>query len=505
MFDNSRFFVGIVKDNDDTHRPNAEDQRQGKVQVRILGVHDILNTPDTNEGRGVDDKDLPWCACLMPNIFGGVATQGTVPNPSLQIGAWVFGVSLDETFQNNIILGIICLPQNMAPSSLASGGVGGGGMGGPIGMVNLSSSCLDKHQLVLLGCESQGVFEDKSGNVNLSWERALEASANQGAQRNTKMAGVFQIEPSTAQHYAREAIKQGVVIMEGVTPEQAYQKARESPQYNVALGKFIATTKMKEAAAATGSTSLLFAAGLYNVGSGNFAHFVNYLNGKYGKGNLKNMEDQTIANEYQYWFGGPGKWQTTKNKKTGEIKKQDISGNRTYLQKYIKFMNGMGGQNCFEEARKGSDLTKMPEGVEATGNELANRMLQELQKMGHLTYSQDYRMSKNHADCSSLTSRITYALGLTPRNDYTTSDMFNKEVLVKTGNFERAAILTTYQLNDQYLKPGDIVVCQGHAEIYLGGNKWIGARGSGVGVHNNDKAWSVSHKGKQCKIFRRKQ
>lgn len=487
MFDNSRFFVGIVKDNDDTHRPNPEDQRQGKVQVRILGVHDILNVPDSNEGRGVEDKDLPWCACLMPNIFGGVATQGTVPNPSLQIGAWVFGVSLDETFQNNIILGIICLPQNMSPSSLASGGFADGGSGNPIAPVNLSTSCLDKYEYSILGVES-GTYL-KSSDYN--WERLMQADdLNQKAtEGRSNIKGLFQIElkQGTAKEAYDYAVQTGKIKIAGMSKEEVNRKVAESAEFNVVLGRAMCEKKLADAKELTGgSGSLMYAAGLYNIGCGNFDNFLRYLKNTKNY-NLTTLDDDTIANEYYNFF------------------KSRSPANATYLKKLKDQMNQMGGSNCFAEARAGSDLTKMSEGTDATGKELANRMLQELQKMGPLTYDQKLRMSKNHADCSSLTSRITYALGLTPRNDYTTSDMFDKEVLVKTGNFERAAILTTYQLNDQYLKPGDIVVCQGHAEIYLGGNKWIGARSSRVGVHDNDAAWSVSHKGKQCKIFRRKQ
>lgn len=487
MFDNSRFFVGIVKDNDDTHRPNPEDQRQGKVQVRILGVHDILNVPDSNEGRGVEDKDLPWCACLMPNIFGGVATQGTVPNPSLQIGAWVFGVSLDETFQNNIILGIICLPQNMSPSSLASGGFADGGSGNPIAPVNLSTSCLDKYEYSILGVESGRYL--KSSDYN--WERLMQADdLNQKAtEGRSNIKGLFQIElkQGTAKEAYDYAVRTGKIKIAGMSKEEVNRKVAESAEFNVVLGRAMCEKKLADAKGLTGSGSLMYAAGLYNIGSGNFDNFLRYLKNTKNY-NLATLDDDTIANEYYNFF------------------KNRSSDNATYLKKLKDQMNQMGGSNCFAEARAGSDLTQIPEGGSpTTGNELADRSLQELQKMGHMTYDNKLRMKQGYADCSSLMYRILYAQGLIKTQYGNTDTLANS--LLSSGNFMQAGVVNGQQLNDQYLKPGDIVVWEnpgegyGHTEMYMGGGKWIAARGSGSVGYLSGSGFRKSRT--NIKVFRR--
>ena len=491
MFDNSRFFVGIVKDNDDTHRPNAEDQRQGKVQVRILGIHDILNTQDDNEGRGVDDKDLPWCACLMPNIFGGVATQGTVPNPSLQIGAWVFGVSLDETYQNNIILGIICLPQNMSPSSVASGGFGGGYAGGAaLGMINLSTSCLDKYEYSILGVESGMYLKDSDYN----WERLMTADEiNQKAtEGRPNIKGLFQIElkHGTAKEAYDYAVRTGKIQIKGLSKEEVNRKVAESAEFNVICGRAMCEKKIADAYNETHSKSLMYAAGLYNIGCGNFANFISNLRTKHS--DIAALDDDTIANEYYEYF------------------KNRSPDNATYLKKLKDQMNRFGGSHCFEEARAGSDLTQIPKSGDGAGGEdfakNSLRILQEYQKQGKLVaYDQPRRGQGGFTDCSHLVYTLTKAQGLLPKTTGGNTESLARD-LINSGNFKQVGVVQPGQINDNNVKAGDILVWReggkGHTVIYMGGGQIIAAQGQGKAV-GLQKGQGFSDYMKNIKVIRR--
>lgn len=97
--DENRFFIGIVVDNDDS------DLKLGRCQVRIFGIHD--NWED------IPNSDLPWAQIVLPTTEGGINGLGT--NPTLEVGAQVFGFFLDGTdSQLPLILGTI--PKVMIPT-----------------------------------------------------------------------------------------------------------------------------------------------------------------------------------------------------------------------------------------------------------------------------------------------------------------------------------------------------------------------------------------------------
>lgn len=67
--------------------------------------------PD-NTGHSLPTEDLPWAFVLYPASDYGGTSFSTLPAPQVQVGAWVFGVSLDGDFYNQLfILGII--PNNI--------------------------------------------------------------------------------------------------------------------------------------------------------------------------------------------------------------------------------------------------------------------------------------------------------------------------------------------------------------------------------------------------------
>lgn len=61
-----------------------------------------------NTGHKLPTEDLPWAICLYSAVDYGGTSYSTLPAPQVQNGAWVFGMSIDGDFMNQLfILGII--------------------------------------------------------------------------------------------------------------------------------------------------------------------------------------------------------------------------------------------------------------------------------------------------------------------------------------------------------------------------------------------------------------
>lgn len=91
--DDTRFFVGVVEDNDDP-------LEIGRVRVRCFGVH----SPYLND---IQIEDLPWASVLLPATEGGTSGIGRSPNGLLP-GTYVFGMFLDgKTSQSPLVFGSI--------------------------------------------------------------------------------------------------------------------------------------------------------------------------------------------------------------------------------------------------------------------------------------------------------------------------------------------------------------------------------------------------------------
>jgi len=98
--DTSRFFLGIVVNNDDS------ELNLGRVQIRIFGVHD--NWED------IPDWSLPWAQIVLPTTEGGI--NGLGANPMIETGSQVFGFFLDgRDSQLPLVLGTI--PKIMTPTA----------------------------------------------------------------------------------------------------------------------------------------------------------------------------------------------------------------------------------------------------------------------------------------------------------------------------------------------------------------------------------------------------
>lgn len=71
---------------------NVDPLKIGRVQVRLIGYH-------TNDENKIPSENLPWCQSIVP------PNLDVVKPPA--IGSQVICISLDETFQNILVLGII--------------------------------------------------------------------------------------------------------------------------------------------------------------------------------------------------------------------------------------------------------------------------------------------------------------------------------------------------------------------------------------------------------------
>jgi hypothetical protein len=89
--DETRWFIGVVEDNDDP-------EQLGRVRVRCFGVH----SPYLDD---IAIEDLPWATVLVPATEGGISGTGRSAN-GINKGAYVFGIFLDgKQSQNPIIFG----------------------------------------------------------------------------------------------------------------------------------------------------------------------------------------------------------------------------------------------------------------------------------------------------------------------------------------------------------------------------------------------------------------
>jgi len=84
--DDTRWFVAKVI--------NWEDNIQGRVKIRVLGLH----------SEDIPNKDLPWAKCVLPTTEGGTSGIGKIPQ--MLNGAFVFGMFLDgKLSQMPVVLG----------------------------------------------------------------------------------------------------------------------------------------------------------------------------------------------------------------------------------------------------------------------------------------------------------------------------------------------------------------------------------------------------------------
>ena len=88
-FTMQRTFIGVVEDRNDP-------LQLGRVKVRAYSIH-------TEDKTQTSTRELPWAMVVQPNnaATSGVGYSGT----GLLEGTWVFGIFLDDDYQNPLIIG----------------------------------------------------------------------------------------------------------------------------------------------------------------------------------------------------------------------------------------------------------------------------------------------------------------------------------------------------------------------------------------------------------------
>ena len=100
------FYRGVVENNNDGG--------EGKVQVRILGIHTETSVR-SGQNMGVPVDDLPWAEVMGPaNVSGGVGTYGNTGIPLQGTWVWIFFDGGD--WNKPIVSGIIYGTESSSPS-----------------------------------------------------------------------------------------------------------------------------------------------------------------------------------------------------------------------------------------------------------------------------------------------------------------------------------------------------------------------------------------------------
>ena len=88
-FTMQRTFIGVVEDRNDP-------LQLGRVKVRAYSIH-------TEDKTQTSTRELPWAMIVQPNnaATSGVGYSGT----GMLEGTWVFGIFLDDDYQNPLIIG----------------------------------------------------------------------------------------------------------------------------------------------------------------------------------------------------------------------------------------------------------------------------------------------------------------------------------------------------------------------------------------------------------------
>lgn len=107
QFDDVKFFEGVVED-------RLDPLQQGRVRVRVVGVHPFSRIQ--GDFSGVPVEDLPWMSVLQPSTSPAVAgISGAVTG--LLPGSNVVGLWLDKYKTNGIVLGSYSGNQVNIPNS----------------------------------------------------------------------------------------------------------------------------------------------------------------------------------------------------------------------------------------------------------------------------------------------------------------------------------------------------------------------------------------------------
>lgn len=339
MLGNTRFFIGQIENNDDTQVSGGKGT--GRVQVRVFGVHD----PNSSV---LPTSDLPWALCIMPNNFGGVAQNGTVPPPQLQKGAWVLGISLDETYNSLIVLGSIVMPRNMADLANAGHNAGTDSLMGNAGMLgnaimgagngNCSEAIMNANMML----ESSVSFTNLTDAQNVKSNQNGMTGAGQvsgGALKEMFYGNGDKISQEVSKAMwvaASQGLIPGMENMKG----KSFEEFKNLSKTSAAVNKAVSCTYMEYCLKSCGGNPLMAFAS-YNEGVYGGKKFEKWVVQNKNVNPYTITDASTLGQYYKEWFADPnGGWTNKENQ--NHLKK---------LAEYIEKNPTM--KDCMEKWAKG--------------------------------------------------------------------------------------------------------------------------------------------------------
>ena len=213
--------IGPSNNNTQSTTVKQPEQKSGTVQ----------STPTTNNntsGHNLPTEDLPWAICLYSAIEYGGTSYSTVPAPQVQNGAWVFGMSLDGDFMNQLlVLGVI-------PNA-----------------INIDVLSLNKHEANAqsLGTQNANVarqmrnmpnIDTKLNTSSMSFQQLLQGVWNAESSKGTNKApssahcyGTMQLAPALAAGY----------LLQGIGSDALKNAGWSMDDETIAMLKYLSETK----------------------------------------------------------------------------------------------------------------------------------------------------------------------------------------------------------------------------------------------------------------------
>lgn len=336
-------FVGMVTNGDDSNTPNP---KSGRIQVRIFGAHTPKKTDSDTSFDGIPDEDLPWCTCIMPSLYGGGSTNyGSIPAPKLNKGAWVFGLSLDETYQNNIILGLLCVPQQLSQLATNLSGSNTDNMfpeSQQEMLNNLPDDCKNAFfNNILLPIESG---DWKSGTMKSS-KNPSGAISDQGnvASKTGRAYGYSQLVEGASLDDLASMVSKGKIKINGVDPslskEEVASLIKNNANVNIACGQAWYKMCLQKT-----NGDLRLAGLAYNCGVTGCKDFFKYCSQNTGCGPSA-VGVSTLSNE------------KLEDLYAGFMTSRGYPKEASYFHKINHLMNGQNGakvKECMEQVKKGT-------------------------------------------------------------------------------------------------------------------------------------------------------
>lgn len=192
-----------------TTTQNTQQVQQVPQYSGSLPTNSLNSSVNDSSGHKLPTEDLPWAVCLYSAVEYGGTSYSTLPAPQVQNGAWVFGMSIDGDFMNQLlILGVIPNSINIDALSKNPNEANAQGLGTPDSNTKRQERNLPNVQVEL--------------NGNISFQQLLEgiwnAETSKSANKKVSSAycyGAMQLMPASAAGYLLQGAASDAFIKAG--------------------------------------------------------------------------------------------------------------------------------------------------------------------------------------------------------------------------------------------------------------------------------------------------